>query len=79
MINFLVSKQKPVSYFCTGQQVPDDIEPATKKKVASLLLAKMRRGADKTKNEVSTYGSGESTERRSPRPQSRSFESGTAE
>jgi len=79
MINFLVSKKEPVSYFCTGQQVPDDIEPASKKKVASLLLARMRRGAEKTKNEVSIYGSGESTERRSSKPQSRSFQSGTAE
>jgi flagellar biosynthesis protein FlhF len=58
MINFLVSKQRPVSYFSTGQQVPDDIEVASKKRVASLLLARMRRGAEKPRNEVSIYGSG---------------------
>jgi flagellar biosynthesis protein FlhF len=64
MINFLISRDKPVSYFSTGQQVPDDIEKATKKKVASLLLARLRRGAGKQDNEVSVYGSGESTEGR---------------
>ncbi|RJR49574.1 MAG: hypothetical protein C4576_06530, partial [Desulfobacteraceae bacterium] len=78
MINFLISRQEPVSYFCTGQQVPDDIEPASRKKVASLLLAKMRKGAAITRNEVSIYGSGEPIERRSPRTQSRGFQSGTA-
>lgn len=41
MINFLISKQKPVSYFTTGQQVPEDIEFASKRKMASLLLAGM--------------------------------------
>lgn len=69
MINFLISREKPVSYFSTGQHVPDDIEKATKKKVASLLLAKMRRGAEKLHKEVSVYGSGESTEGRGSRAQ----------
>jgi flagellar biosynthesis protein FlhF len=79
MINFLVSSQKPVSYFSTGQQVPEDIEAASKKKVASLLLARMRRGAEKPSDEVSVYGSGESTEGRGQRPQGRRFEPRAAE
>jgi flagellar biosynthesis protein FlhF len=42
MVNFLISRQKPVSYFTTGQQVPEDIESASKKKLATLILAGMR-------------------------------------
>ncbi len=42
MINFLISKEKPVSFFTTGQQVPEDIEIASKKKLASLLLSGIR-------------------------------------
>lgn len=42
MINFLVSKQKPVSYFTAGQNVPEDIEIASRKKLASFLLAGMK-------------------------------------
>lgn len=79
MINFLVSMQRPVSYFSTGQQVPDDIEVASRKRVASLLLARMRRGAEKTSNEGNIYGSGESTEGRSPRRKSGYHEAGAAE
>ena len=45
MINFLISRKKPVTYFTTGQQVPEDIEIASKKKLASLLLAGMRETA----------------------------------
>ncbi len=41
MINFLITKQKPVSYFTTGQQVPEDIEIASRKKLAGFLLAGM--------------------------------------
>ena len=46
MINFLISKEKPVSYFTTGQQVPEDIEIASKKKMASLLLSGIREEAN---------------------------------
>jgi flagellar biosynthesis protein FlhF len=42
MINFLLSRQKPVSYFTAGQNVPEDIEIASKKKLATFLLAGMR-------------------------------------
>lgn len=42
MVNFLASRQKPVSYFATGQQVPEDIEMASRKRVATLMLAGMR-------------------------------------
>lgn len=42
MINFLLTRQKPVSYFTAGQNVPDDIETASRKKLAIFLLAGMR-------------------------------------
>ncbi len=38
MINQLLRFQYPVSYFGTGQQVPEDIEPATQKRLLSLLF-----------------------------------------
>jgi flagellar biosynthesis protein FlhF len=46
MINFLIEKQKPVSYFTTGQQVPEDIEIVSRKKLATFLLA----GMEETRN-----------------------------
>lgn len=79
MINFLVSKERPVSYFCSGQQVPDDIEVASRKRVASLLLARMRKGTEKTNKEVSIHGTGEPTEGRSSRPSERQCRSGASE
>ncbi|MCJ7618046.1 MAG: hypothetical protein MUO43_16070 [Desulfobacterales bacterium] len=57
MINFLISKQKPVSYFTTGQQVPEDIEIASKKKLATLLLAGMREMSKNMMNKGITDGS----------------------
>jgi len=42
MINFLLTEQKPVSYFTAGQNVPEDIEIASRKKLATFLLAGMR-------------------------------------
>jgi flagellar biosynthesis protein FlhF len=42
MINFLLTRQKPVSYFTAGQNVPEDIETASRKKLATFLLAGMR-------------------------------------
>ncbi|MFH1488711.1 MAG: flagellar biosynthesis protein FlhF [Pseudomonadota bacterium] len=57
MVNFLISRHKPVSYFTTGQQVPEDIEVASKKRLASLLLARMQTLAEKPTDEVRTYGS----------------------
>lgn len=40
MVNFLIEKPTPVSYFTLGQEVPDDIEIASRKTLASLLLTK---------------------------------------
>ncbi len=57
MINFLIRRDKPVSYFTAGQQVPEDIEVASKKKIASLILAGMREMATNSRNEVNAYGS----------------------
>jgi flagellar biosynthesis protein FlhF len=62
MINFLVSRKRPVSYFATGQQVPEDIESASKKRLASLLLTRVKRGLEKPAHEVNGYGSGEWSE-----------------
>jgi flagellar biosynthesis protein FlhF len=51
MINFLLSRQKPVSYFTAGQNVPEDIEIASKKKLATFLLAGMRGSQNNSMNE----------------------------
>ncbi|MFC1822949.1 flagellar biosynthesis protein FlhF [Thermodesulfobacteriota bacterium] len=42
MLNFLLSKPKSVSFFTTGQKVPEDIEAATRKRLAMIMLARMR-------------------------------------
>ena len=57
MVNFLISRKKPVSYFTTGQQVPEDVEVASKKRMASLILTRMRYLTENQTDEVRTYGS----------------------
>ena len=57
MINFLISQRKPVSYFSTGQQVPEDIEIASRKKLATLILSKMKQISETKIHEVKRYGS----------------------
>jgi flagellar biosynthesis protein FlhF len=57
MLNFLLTCQRPVSYLTTGQQVPEDIEAASKKKLAALLLNNMKE-ARNMPLEVKQYGSG---------------------
>ncbi|RPI72607.1 MAG: AAA family ATPase, partial [Desulfobacteraceae bacterium] len=42
MLNFLLCCRRPVAYLTTGQQVPEDIEMASKKKLAALLLNSMK-------------------------------------
>jgi flagellar biosynthesis protein FlhF len=42
MVNFLLSRPRPLSYFATGQRVPEDIEPANKERLATLLLQRCR-------------------------------------
>ena len=42
MVNFLLSRPRPLSYFTTGQRVPEDIEPANKKRLTTLLLQRWR-------------------------------------
>ena len=61
MINFLISRDKPVSYFTAGQQVPEDIEVASKKRLASLLLAGMHETKANAMNEVKAHGSSDRT------------------
>jgi len=56
MINFLISRQKPVAYFATGQHVPEDIETASRKKVASLLLSGMQGVTKNSMNKDNNYG-----------------------
>jgi flagellar biosynthesis protein FlhF len=58
MVNFLITRQKPVSYFTFGQQVPDDIEVASRKKLAALILSGMKKKTENPINEVNRYGSG---------------------
>ncbi len=38
MVNFLLCQSRPVAYFTTGQQVPEDVEPASKKRLAKIIL-----------------------------------------
>lgn len=38
MVNFLLCQSRPVAYFTTGQQVPEDVEPATKRRLAKMIL-----------------------------------------
>ncbi|MFO7783481.1 MAG: flagellar biosynthesis protein FlhF [Thermodesulfobacteriota bacterium] len=68
MLNFLVSRRKPVSYFTTGQKVPEDIEKATRKRLAKLLLGMLKNpagdagGPFRDVNEVVKHGSGNGTQ-----------------
>lgn len=39
MVNFLLCQSRPVAYFTTGQQVPEDVEPASKKRLAKIILS----------------------------------------
>ena len=57
VINFLISRRKPVSFFTTGQQVPEDIELASKKRLASLLLGGMSAISTNVINEERLNGS----------------------
>lgn len=58
MFNFLVSRGKPLSYLTTGQQVPEDIESASKKRLAALLLSRMKGiMVDNSSSEEIGYGS----------------------
>lgn len=38
MVNFLLCQKRPVSYFTMGQKVPEDLEPASKKTLAKMIL-----------------------------------------
>lgn len=58
MINFLISQQKPISYLATGQQVPEDIEIASRKKLAALLLAGTKKNFGHSLNKGKSDGSG---------------------
>jgi flagellar biosynthesis protein FlhF len=42
LFNQLLRYRKPLSYLTNGQKVPEDIEPATKNRVASLVLNSMK-------------------------------------
>jgi flagellar biosynthesis protein FlhF len=50
MLNQAARKQWPISFLTTGQQVPEDIEPATKTRVIELLLRGQSTRALATKN-----------------------------
>lgn len=39
--NVAASVRKPCAFFCTGQRVPEDIEPATQKRLAWMLTAQI--------------------------------------
>jgi flagellar biosynthesis protein FlhF len=45
ILNEAARTAKPVSYLCAGQQIPEDLEPAAKERIANLLLERgQRRG-----------------------------------
>jgi flagellar biosynthesis protein FlhF len=52
MVNFLFSRSKPVSYFTTGQQVPEDIEPASRKRLAAMILGRKKAMTANSEHEV---------------------------
>ena len=56
MINFLVMAKKPVSYFTTGQNVPEDIEPANRRRLAEMILKRNRWVPHGRLEEVRQYG-----------------------
>lgn len=39
IVNQAARRELPVSFLASGQQIPDDLEPATKEKIAALVLA----------------------------------------
>ena len=43
MLNFLIYRKRPVSHFTFGQQVPEDISPASKKELASHVVSTVQR------------------------------------
>ena len=57
MINFLLMRRRPVSYFTMGQSVPEDIEPATRKRLGELILRRNGVKAVEPCSEVMQYGS----------------------
>ena len=58
MINFLISQQHPVSYFTMGQQVPEDIEMPSKRRLAGLILSRAKGRAVHFGGKENKYGSG---------------------
>jgi flagellar biosynthesis protein FlhF len=57
MVNFLIEKPTPVSYFTLGQEVPDDIEIASRRTLASLILTKNGTFIAKQAKEGQDHGS----------------------
>jgi flagellar biosynthesis protein FlhF len=63
MVNFLIEKPTPVSYFTLGQEVPDDIEIASRRTLASLILTKNGTFVANQAKEGQDHGSSYCTER----------------
>jgi flagellar biosynthesis protein FlhF len=57
MLNFLVLRNRPVSHFTFGQQVPEDIKPASKKELASLVVSTVQRRVEFSPHEAKRDGS----------------------
>jgi len=38
LVSESAGRELPISFLCTGQQIPDDIEPATKQRLTELVL-----------------------------------------
>ncbi len=39
LFEVLLKEKLPIAYYCTGQNIPDDIEPADKEKLAELIIS----------------------------------------
>ena len=57
MLNFLIFRKRPVSHFTFGQQVPEDIRPASKKELASLVVSAVQRRVECPPYEAKQDGS----------------------
>ena len=62
MLNFLLSRRRPISYFTTGQRVPEDIERATRRRVAQWMLRRKRRTEFRVSSGASEHGSSQSAQ-----------------
>jgi flagellar biosynthesis protein FlhF len=62
VINLLIARPRPLSYFTTGQRVPEDIEAATPRRLATMILGRIGGWTSHSQFEVTRHGPSESAE-----------------